>query len=178
MIRNTVKKRVLMPKIYASIVLYHNPRGQLEKAIKSFLNTSLDVKLYLIDNSSEDTLKDFQNIDSRIEYIFNGANFGYGKAHNIAIRESIEKNVPYHLVLNPDVYFDAGVLESLYEYMEKSREIGNMMPRVVYPNGDVQYLCKLLPTPIDLILRRFVPFESWKKSIMSDMKCILVGTIK
>lgn len=31
------------------------------------------------------------------------------------------------------------------------------MPKIVYPNGDVQHLCKLLPTPFDLIARRFIP---------------------
>lgn len=36
------------------------------------------------------------------------------------------------------------------------------MPKVLYPDGEIQYLCKLLPSPFDLIFRRFVPFEKWK----------------
>ncbi len=44
-------------EINASIVLYHNKEDQLHKAIKSFLNTDLEFKLYLIDNSSNDELK-------------------------------------------------------------------------------------------------------------------------
>ena len=35
-----------------------------------------------------------------------------------------------------------------------------MMPKILYPNGELQYLCKLLPTPFDLLLRRF---GLWKK---------------
>jgi GT2 family glycosyltransferase len=31
------------------------------------------------------------------------------------------------------------------------------MPKVLYPDGSIQYLCRLLPGPIDLIARRFVP---------------------
>ena len=38
--------------------LYHNKKEQLIKAINSFLNTSLEVKLYLVDNSSNDDLKE------------------------------------------------------------------------------------------------------------------------
>lgn len=152
-----------MTQINASIVLYHNKKEQLVKAISSFLNTSMCVKLYLIDNSSNNVLKELESIDKRIVYIFNNANLGYGKAHNIAIKESITDNVAYHLVLNPDIYFNRGVLEQLFEYMQEHQDIGNIIPQVRYPDGEIQHLCKLLPTPVDLILRRFIPSKSWKE---------------
>jgi hypothetical protein len=132
-----------MSQINASIVLYHNKKEQLLKAINSFLNTFLDVKLYLVDNSSNDDLKELCKLDDRIEYIFNNENLGYGTAHNIAMRKSIVDGVLYHLVLNPDIYFEQGVLEKLFSYMEKKKDIGNIIPQVRYPNGEVQYLCKL-----------------------------------
>lgn len=34
---------------------------------------------------------------------------------------------------------------------------------VLYSGGEVQHLCKLLPTPTDLIFRRFIPSKSWKE---------------
>ncbi len=149
----------------ASIVLYNTNHEQLRKVISSFFSTRLQVKLYLVDNSPTDALKYFSELDSRIVYIFNNANLGYGAAHNIAIRKSIEENVPYHLVLNPDIYFEPGVLETLYDYMEKHPDVGNVMPKVLYPNGEIQYLCKLLPTPMDLIVRRFIPFRKIKEKM-------------
>lgn len=152
-----------MTQINASIVLYHNNKEQLLKAIKSFLGTSLVVRLYLVDNSSNDNLRELIDLDDRIEYIFNNANLGYGSAHNIAIKKSIENGVPYHLVLNPDIYFESGVLEKLYEYMECNSDVGQLMPKVLYPDGELQYLCKLLPTPTDLIFRRFIPFKKLRK---------------
>jgi len=154
-----------MSQINASIVLYHNKKEQLLKALTSFLNTDLKVKLYLIDNSSNDDLKELESIDSRIEYIFNNANLGYGTAHNIAMKKSIEGGVFYHVVLNPDIYFKASLLDKIFTYMEQNIEIGNLLPQVLYPDGEVQHLCKLLPTPIDLIFRRFIPSKSWKEKI-------------
>jgi len=152
-----------MINISASIVLYHNKKEQIEKAIKSFLDTNLKVKLYLVDNSSNNELQKLVKIDERIEYIFNNVNLGYGTAHNIAIRKSIDENIPYHIVLNPDIYFDDSVLKELYAYMEENKDIGNIMPKVLYPDGEIQYLTKLLPIPIDLIFRRFIPLKSWKE---------------
>lgn len=155
-----------MTKINASIVLYHNDRAQLERAINSFLNTELDVKLYLVDNSANDNLKSLTEIDpSRIEYIFNNANIGFGAAHNVAIAKSMQDQTAYHLVLNPDIYYDGGVLEALTEYMDEHKDVGNIIPQVRYPNGEIQYLCKLLPTPIESIFRRFIPFKGVKEKI-------------
>jgi GT2 family glycosyltransferase len=152
-----------MSQINASIVLYHNKKEQILKVIDSFLNTSLDVKLYLVDNSSNDDLKELKNIDARIEYIYNNANIGYGSAHNIIIKKTIEDDIPYHIVLNPDIYFQNDVLEKLFNYMESNKGIGNIIPQVTYPDGNIQHLSKLLPTPTDLILRRFIPSKSWKE---------------
>lgn len=76
----------------------------------------------------------------------------------------------YHLVLNPDVYFDAGTLESLFDYMEARVDVGNVMPRIIYPNGELQYLCKLLPTPMDWIGRMFIPFKGIKKKINNSFE--------
>ena len=100
--------------------------------------------------------------DKEIHYIFNNENMGYGKAHNIAIKKSMEQGLPYHIVLNPDIVIQEGTLEKLTHYMNEHPEVGNIMPKIIYPNGQLQYLCKLLPSPLDLIFRRFIPFKKWR----------------
>ncbi|WP_225876608.1 glycosyltransferase family 2 protein [Pedobacter psychrodurus] len=142
----------------ASIVLYKNDVEVLREAIDSFLNTKLEVKLYLVDNSPTDELR-VLIADSRIEYIHNPTNPGFGAAHNIAIEKAILQDSKYHLVLNPDVYYRKGILEELISYMEANPNTGNVMPKVLYPNDEIQFLCKLLPTPYDWIGRRFNPFK-------------------
>ncbi len=157
--------------ITASLVLYKNNPRDVIKAIKSFLNTSLNVFLYVVDNSPEDTLgKIVERLnDGRIEYIFNnGENLGFGKAHNIAIKKVIDKS-KYHLVLNPDVWFEKGTLEKLFDFMEKNPDVGQVMPKVLNPDGTVQALCKRLPSPIDLFGRRFLP-SPFKKVLDERLK--------
>ncbi|MFN3019481.1 glycosyltransferase family 2 protein [Chryseobacterium sp. TY3] len=144
--------------ISACIVLYNNDEDILLSAINSYLNSSLSGKLYLVDNSPTEKLKNIST-DSRVEYYHNPSNPGFGAAHNIAIKKAIEKGYDYHLVLNPDVYFDITVLKDIWTFMEKNENVGNLMPKVLYPDGNIQYLCKLLPTPYDWIGRRFNPFK-------------------
>jgi len=154
-----------MKNINVSIVLFKNDQDLVKKTIYSCVNSVLINRIYLIDNSPTDVLSCLASLDSRIEYIFNNANLGFGKAHNIALKRSIEENIPYHLVLNPDVYFEGGVLEELYHFMENNPDVGLVMPKVLYPDGTLQYLCKLLPTPLDLFGRRFLNFGPFRKIV-------------
>lgn len=147
--------------ITVSIVTYHHSIGEVCKVVTSVLSDSV-MKLYIVDNSTNDTLREISAISEKIKYI-HSMNLGYGAGHNIAIREAIELGSTYHVVVNPDIYFKNGVLERLVEYMERNKDVGQIMPKVYYPNGDLQCLCKLIPTPLDLIFKRFLPYFMTKK---------------
>jgi GT2 family glycosyltransferase len=141
--------------IIGSIVVYRNPLSQIQRAIESFLDTKMSVQLYVIDNSPQDDAR-MMCSNSRTIYIFNGCNVGFGPAHNLAIKQSINE-ARFHLVMNPDVYFEPGVLETLFDFTSGRPDVGLLMPKILNPDGSLQYLCKRLPSPTDLILRRFLP---------------------
>ncbi|MEN2400328.1 glycosyltransferase [Flavobacterium sp. MC2016-06] len=162
-----------MYNVVCSLVIYKNDKKQLLDAIDSFLNTDLKVKLMLIDNSPEDDLKNIK-IDDRVEYIHNPSNPGYGTSHNIAIKKYAEFS-NYHLVLNPDIYYGQGVLENILSYMESDKRIGLVMPKVLYPNGEIQYLAKLIPSPFDFFARRFLPFKKLKKKLSDKFELKFSG---
>lgn len=152
--------------IAGSIVLYNNDIEALRKAIKSFLDTELNVRLYLIDNSSSNSLRDLKYLDERIEYVFNNGNIGFGAAHNIAIKSAIDIGAKYHFVINPDIYFSGNVIETMVAFIEKDSSIGMLMPQILYPDGSIQYLPKLLPSPIHIIWRKIgVPKRAFKRFI-------------
>lgn len=151
-----------MALITCSIVLYRHTPPQLSLLLSTILQCSLVKRIYLVDNSPTDKLKYLAN-DDRIQYIFNNKNIGYGAGHNIAIRLGISSEVDYHVVLNPDVMFNTGTLDTLANYMDANLAVGHIMPKLIYPNGNIQYVCRLLPTPFDLIGRRFLPSFITKK---------------
>jgi len=154
-----------MYDIGASIVVFKNDKDVLAKAIDSFLKSELRTFLYVIDNSPTDALRS-TCLRNNVEYIFNNSNLGFGAGHNISIRKMIGK-AKYYLVLNPDVYFDPGTLEKLFCFMEENKEVGLVMPKVLYPDGSMQYLCRLLPTPFDSFFRKVnisIPWINQRKS--------------
>ena len=151
--------------ITASVVIYHSKKEEIESLLKSVKNSDCVNRLYVIDNdSTEENRLYFESceLSSIIEYIPH-ENTGYGSSHNIALHKAIEVGSEYHVVLNPDIEFNKDVLNKLYGYMESNKDVVYILPKVTYPDGEIQYLCKLLPTPADLILRRFLPNSNWKQ---------------
>ena len=152
----------LQSVITASVVAYHHSYSEIGKVLDCLLKSPV-AKIYVVDNSSNDALRLLERISGRIRYI-HSANIGYGGAHNIAMREAVEAGADYHVIVNPDIWFGEGVIEILAAYMDRHPDAGLVAPKTVYPDGETQYLCKLLPTPFDLILRRFLPAGFLKSS--------------
>jgi GT2 family glycosyltransferase len=153
-----------------SIVLFNTDFAQLIRCINSINNFSVE-RIFLIDNSPTNHLEAIVGLHTNVEYVFNPSNPGYGAAHNIALRRALQLPVKYHLVLNADVYFQAGTLDSLFEYMNHRDEVALVMPKILFPSGEIQYLCKLLPSPIDLLGRIFFPKNIWfKKNSKFEMR--------
>lgn len=150
--------------ITIAIVIYQPNYEVLQKTITSVLQCRLNIYLYLIDNSPQ--VNDFSNLlfDNRVEYIYLNSNRGFGAGHN-AIMKQKNKLGKYHLVLNPDVCFTENTLETIFNYMERNIDVGCLMPKVLFPNGELQYLAKMLPRPIDFFLRMFCPIKCIKDKI-------------
>lgn len=142
-----------------SIVLYRPNWEQVSALTHALLQSQRVNRVYWIDNSPQ-AAEQLPLQSERIQYQHNPTNLGYGAAHNIAIRESIYDNIPFHLVINPDIILDAKELDRMLDFVSQNPLVGSLMPKVTYPNGQLQYLCKLLPTPLDVFGRRFLP-ASW-----------------
>jgi GT2 family glycosyltransferase len=148
------KKHINM--ITASIVLFNQDLKTLKKTVTSFLQTPINKKLFLIDNSSENKLQEFFN-QPEIEYIFIGKNIGFGAAHNMILNKISSK---YHLILNPDVVFNVDVIPTLIKVLETNINLAFTTPKVIYPNNDLQYVCRKHPSFFDLINKRLHIFKT------------------
>ena len=149
--------------ITASIVTYKTRREDLEKVLASALSDCVDI-LYVIDHSPDDGIKEFLPDNPAIRYV-KRPNLGYGAGHNYAIRKAMEAGAVCHAVLNPDIYWDGAVIGPMASYMAEHRDVGMMVPKVLYPDGQLQYVCKLIPTPFDLIANRFLPEKLVRKRL-------------
>ena len=146
------------------IVTYNTSTEELNNIINCFKKIKLKFKLWISDNSEKDILRNFiENFsDDRIKYIFNNSNKGFGAGHNIVLQKLIEENEKseFHLMINADVFFEENTIEKIIAYMRKNSDIGQIGPKIYESNGEINKSCKLLPTPLNLIFRRFFPIKS------------------
>jgi GT2 family glycosyltransferase len=142
--------------ITGSIVLYNSDPIEIKHVIECFLGRHLNRLIYLIDNSAANNLSILATENENIKYIHTGKNIGYGAGHNIAIRLASESS-SYHVILNPDVSFESNIISKIYDFMELNPEVALVSPKIKFPDGKPQNMCRQLPTPFDLLARRFFP---------------------
>jgi GT2 family glycosyltransferase len=140
--------------ISVSVVTYETSVDELRTLLGSLAKSRRRVDVVVVDNSPTEALRPIVE-DAGVRYLPAGQNLGFGGGHNLAMRQMLESST-YHLVCNPDIHCGPEVLGALEAFMDASPEVGLVMPRIVYPDGQEQRLCKRLPTPVDLLVRRFL----------------------
>ncbi len=125
-------------------------------------------RIFLVGNSTEST-PDAERFAAagyrakqRIQHIPSDRHLSRGAAHNSAIRESIYDEVPFHLIISPHIQLTAEALNNLLVVMQANKLIGQLTPRIIDTNGELQYLCKALPTPPDLLRQLFTSGKDGK----------------
>lgn len=163
-------------KSTASIVLYNTDQSQLSRLLDCISSSEAIDRVILVDNSPIKLDSKLFNLPN-VTYIHLGKNLGYGAGHNIAIEQAIEADADFHFVLNPDIYFEPEALHKMITRIRTDASIGQLMPKVVYPDGSLQYLCKLIPTPFDLFVRRFLwgPFNGLARTKAENFELRYTG---
>lgn len=132
------------------ILVNYKMKTDIEKCLASlfpdFANDDLNVHVVVVDNASGDDIAAWlKEKFPTVSCIQQPSNDGMGKASNVGIKSAEAK---YHFVLNPDTYFfpDSHVLKKLHDFMEEHPAIGMVGPKILYPDGTLQYSCYRFPT--------------------------------
>ncbi len=130
--------------ITLSIVTY-NSADEIDMLLTSIYQCNCfdNITVFVIDNHSYDnTIEIIEEKYPWVRVIKNDKNLGFGKAHNLVIRNVKSK---YHLIVNPDIVVFKDTIEKAIQYMEQKQEIAIMTPSVFNTDGTQQYLPKKNP---------------------------------
>ena len=152
----------LIPRISVSLVSYKDGIAELANLFASLRGNDQVSAWVVVDNAAAEDPCAAEELRLHVQrfggrYIAASSNLGFGAAHNLALRSLEEVASEFHLMVNPDILFGDKVLQGLVRVLDARPQVGWVMPKVLYPDGSQQYLCKLLPTPLDFAVRRFVP---------------------
>jgi GT2 family glycosyltransferase len=133
----------------ASIVVFNTPIADIAQLISDLLGQGV-ARVYVVDNSPAafDSLGGW-TAPQNCTYLRTGRNLGYGRAHNLAIRECSTSK--YHLICNPDITLSPTVITELFRFMELHQDIGVCMPKLVGADGQTQHCCRRSPVAWDYV---------------------------
>ena len=127
------------------IVNYHQSQ-LLKNALESIHSTAkkIQFEVIVIDNSSKDEgLKTILNQFPKIRLIDNSNNLGFAYANNQGAK--IAKG-QFLLFVNPDTVMKEGSITEMLRHLRLNPSTGVVAPKVLNPNGTIQYSCRKFPT--------------------------------
>lgn len=141
------------PEISVAVVAYNSARW-LPDCLSSLKNAGGEfaVEVLVVDNASRDGSADLVRREfPTVKLLVNRRNLGYARAVNQAARHTSGR---YLLILNPDVVVNPGALEELRDHLERETDVALVAPRLLNPDGSLQYSCRRHYTWGTYLLRR------------------------
>lgn len=137
------------------IIVNYKSAAKTNACIESIKNDDLsgiDFEMLVVDNYSLDGgVEAIKEKNNDVLVIESGRNLGMGGGNNMGIGASGGK---YVLILNPDTLIRRGAIKSLYDLMERTPDAGVAGPKLLNPDGTLQYSCLRFPTLFTPLLRR------------------------
>jgi N-acetylglucosaminyl-diphospho-decaprenol L-rhamnosyltransferase len=127
------------------IVNYKNSES-LKDCLVSLYQTvqEIDFETIIVDNSENDLgIKPLKELYPKAQFVSNSSNVGFAKANNQAAKIAQGKVL---IFLNPDTILSDQAIDSMYRYYCSHTETGVLGPKVVDPEGSLQYSCRRYPT--------------------------------
>ena len=104
------------------IVLNFKVKDSAIKCIDSVRKSTFPtLEIILVDNNSNDGIRDEIYKQNDVLFIQNEDNLGYSGGNNIGIKKAIKSDAEYIFILNPDTKVDKNCIKNLVEGMEKNK---------------------------------------------------------
>jgi len=159
------------------VILNYKQKGMVKQCVKGILASQpqLDYEIIVVDNNSGDNClaeiqKLFEPEDTLplvTESLFSKLvkprpplitiqskdNRGFAVGNNLGIQSA---KGDYVMVINPDIAVVPGALERMVQFMAANPKVGIIGPKLINPDGTVQYSCRQFPSLLMPIYRRTV----------------------
>ncbi len=143
------------------IIVNYNHGSILGHCLASLncMPASESIETIVVNNSPEDeSLTAAVKPYPRVRVIQNARNLGFSKANNQAVRETSGQ---YILFLNPDAELLPESVDALRAYLDAHPQTAIVGPKVLDPDGSLQYSCRRFPTFWTGLFNRYSLLSRW-----------------
>jgi len=134
------------------VILNYNRGDLLRNCLESIFTTPHrhHMQVWVVDNASTDSsIAIVESEFPHVRLIANNSNNGFSAGNNLALRQIMEQNGDYVMLLNNDTVVEADALDRLVDYLEAHPAVGAVGPKLVLFDGSLDLACRRsFPTPI------------------------------
>jgi GT2 family glycosyltransferase len=157
------------------VIVNYRSRDPLLACLASIPDSvrGLETETVMVDNASGDGSSEaLAQWHPSVRLIQNDENVGFARAVNQGLRAT---SGDFVLLLNPDCVLHAGAVRRLVDYQRTHPRCGIAAPRLLYPDGSLQYSARHYPSGSTLLFNRYsvltylFPGNRWsRRYLMSD----------
>lgn len=105
------------------VIVNYNTLLLVKNCIDSIIakTACVNYEIIVVDNASTDNSKEYFSNDTRIKYIYNEKNLGFGLANNVGIKIAKGRNIFF---LNPDTLLLNNAIKILSDFLDKHPKVG------------------------------------------------------
>ncbi len=143
----------------------------------------VDFEVILVDNASKDGSKFFFEKDTRIRYVYNTENMGFGRANNVGMKLAKGE---YLFLLNSDTLLVNNAVKQFYDYAENHEKKAFYGCWLKNREGNRIHSCARIPQIKDLLYNSTYTFRKifdktatyfCENTPYTDEECISVGYV-
>lgn len=164
----TIQNEVFVMDL-AIIVVNYNSTGDLMKCLASIQRFLVGVtyECCVVDNAStRGDLDSFAQSFPSVKLIRNSINVGFAKAVNQGIAAT---SAPLIVWMNPDAELQNEGIKTLSQYFDKHPNVGIIGPKIIDPDGGIQYSGRSFPSYQTSLFNRYslltrlFPWNPWSQ---------------
>jgi GT2 family glycosyltransferase len=130
-----------------------NTREDLRASLQSLeaVRDEAAFEVIVVDNASRDESPDMVEKDFPwVRLMRMTENLGFTNGHNAALEA---RCAPHAFLLNSDAVVHTGALRTILDYHREHPEVGIIGPKLLNPDGTLQYSCRRFPNPVAALFR-------------------------
>lgn len=143
-----------MPDLEVSVTICSwNTLEDLRACLRSLeeIQNEARFEVIVIDNASRDGSPDMVEREFPWVRLFRMTqNLGFTGGHNYAIEQ---RQAPHVFLLNSDTVVHPGAIRQQLDYLAEHPEAGIVAPKLLNPDGSLQYSCRRFPNPLAALFR-------------------------
>lgn len=136
------------------IIVNYKSKEKLQNCLQSIYDSNLgDItwEIIVVENNSGDDLSEMTKNRDNLKLIVAPKNLGMGGGNNLGIKHC---KGDFILISNPDIVFKKDCILNLFEYIKNNNNIALVGPKLLYPDGSLQYSSARFPKIYLPLLRR------------------------